>query len=60
MNEQYGTSDANDIEDSLLENLESLGELAISMYERNVKAGDSTELLKAKLTVHAEDVDGED
>mgnify|MGYP000845412055 CR=1 FL=1 len=60
MNEQYGTSDANDIEDSLLENLESLGELAISMYERNVKAGDSTELLKAKLTVHAEDVDGEE
>lgn len=55
MNDQYGAADAGDIEDSILENFEGLGEMVIAMYERDLKAGDDTELLKAKLTVHAED-----
>lgn len=55
MNDQYGAADASDIEDSLLENFEGLGEMTIAMYERDIRNGDHAELLKAKLTVHAED-----
>lgn len=59
MNDQYGSADASDIEDSLLENFEGLGEMTIAMYERDIRNGDHAELLKAKLTVHSEDT-GED
>lgn len=55
MEDQYGSADANDIESGLLENVESLGELVISMYERNVKAGDHTALLKSRMTINSED-----
>lgn len=55
MNDQYGAADAGDIEDSILDNFEGLGEMIIAMYERDLKSGDDTQLLKAKLTVHAED-----
>ncbi len=60
MDDQYGSADASDIESSILENFESLGEMAIAMYERNIKAGDHTELLKAKLTVNSEGTGGEE
>lgn len=60
MNDQYGAADAGDIEDSILENFEGLGEMIIAMYERDLKSGDQTELLKARLTVHAEDTGDND
>jgi hypothetical protein len=60
MNDQYGTADASDIEDSLLENFESLGEMIIAMYERDLRNGDRSELLRQKLTVHSEDTGDQD
>jgi hypothetical protein len=58
MNDQYGAADASDIEDSLLENFEGLGDMTIAMYERDIRNGDHAELLKARLTVHSEDTGG--
>lgn len=55
MNEQYGTADASEIEDGLLNNFETLGEMIIAMYERDLRNGDRSELLRSKLTIHSQD-----